>query len=86
MSTAHLYGAHPGFECRVHARPPAGARGLHRPAGSGDAGAARGAPLLMRMDPELALYGLYCTSRRLEEEGFEFLHPEIESALEDLLR
>ena len=31
-----------------------------------------GAPLLMRTDPELALYGRYCVSRRLQEENFEF--------------
>jgi len=44
-----------------------------------------GAPLLMRTDPELALYGRYCTSRRLEEEGFEFLYPDVDSALQSLL-
>lgn len=43
------------------------------------------APLLMQTDPELALYGRYCVSRRLAEEGFEFQWPEIESALADLL-
>ena len=28
------------------------------------------APLLLRTDPELALYGRYCVSQRLPEEGF----------------
>jgi len=28
-----------------------------------------GAPLLLRTDPDLALYGRYCVSRRLREEG-----------------
>lgn len=42
-----------------------------------------GAPL-MRTDPELALYGRYCVSRRLHEGGFAFLFPEISSALMDL--
>ncbi|WP_417382021.1 TIGR01777 family oxidoreductase [Gimesia sp.] len=40
-----------------------------------------GAPLLMRTDPELALYGRYCVSRRLREEGFEFSYSDLESAL-----
>ncbi|MFI4872265.1 MAG: TIGR01777 family oxidoreductase [Phycisphaerales bacterium JB061] len=40
-----------------------------------------GAPLIMRTDPELALYGRYCVSRRLEAEGFEFAYPDLESAL-----
>ncbi len=44
-----------------------------------------GAPLLMRTDPELALFGRYCVSRRLREEGFEFEFPDVQSALEDLL-
>jgi uncharacterized protein (TIGR01777 family) len=44
-----------------------------------------GAPLLMRTDPELALYGRYVVSRRLRSEGFEFRFPELEPALEDLL-
>ncbi len=39
------------------------------------------APLLLRTDPELALYGRYCVSRRLREEGFEFRFPEIGPAL-----
>ncbi|WP_339681858.1 TIGR01777 family oxidoreductase [Gimesia maris] len=43
-----------------------------------------GAPLLMRTDPELALYGRYCVSRRLREEGFEFSFPDLESALQNI--
>ena len=41
------------------------------------------APLL-RTDPELALYGRYCHSRRLREEGFEFSFPTIRAALENI--
>ncbi len=43
-----------------------------------------GAPLLMRTDPELAIYGRYCVSRRLREEGFDFEFPLLTGALEDL--
>jgi NAD dependent epimerase/dehydratase family enzyme len=43
-----------------------------------------GAPLVMRTDPELALYGCYCVSRRLREEGFDFDFPDLPSALHDL--
>lgn len=42
------------------------------------------APLILRTDPALALYGRYCVSRRLREEGFEFLFPDLASALRDL--
>jgi uncharacterized protein len=41
-------------------------------------------PLLLRSDPELALFGRYCVSRRLREEGFEFLYPDVRSALREL--
>ncbi len=41
-----------------------------------------GAPLLLRTDPELALYGRYCVSKRLEEEGFEFAYPDLATALD----
>jgi uncharacterized protein len=43
-----------------------------------------GAPLMMRTDPELAIYGRYCVSRRLREEGFEFDFPHLASAMRDL--
>lgn len=43
-----------------------------------------GAPLVMRTDPELALYGRYCISRRLKEEGFEFSFPDLTSAFTDI--
>ena len=43
-----------------------------------------GALLLMRTDPELALYGRYVVSRRLAEEGFEFRFPRLREALADL--
>ena len=43
-----------------------------------------GAPLVMRTDPELALYGRYCVSRRLKEEGFEFEFPDVQSALNNI--
>jgi len=44
-----------------------------------------GAPLLMRTDPELALYGRYLKSERLREIGFEFRFPELPDALTNLL-
>jgi uncharacterized protein (TIGR01777 family) len=39
------------------------------------------APLLLRTDPDIALYGRYVTSRRLAAEGFEFIHPRLPEAL-----
>jgi len=44
-----------------------------------------GAPLVLRTDPELALYGRYLISRRLHEEKYEFRFPELDRALTDLL-
>lgn len=44
-----------------------------------------GAPLLLRTDPELALYGRYVIPQRLKLEAFEFAYPELEVALRDLL-
>jgi hypothetical protein len=45
-----------------------------------------GAPLLLRTDPELALYGRYVVSQRLKEMGFEFQFPDLPEALADLLK
>jgi uncharacterized protein (TIGR01777 family) len=45
-----------------------------------------GAPLLMRTDPDLALYGRYVRSNRLAEDGFDFHFPRLTDALEDLLQ
>ncbi|MEW4488178.1 DUF1731 domain-containing protein [Thalassoglobus sp. JC818] len=44
-----------------------------------------GAKLLLRTDPDLALYGRYVHSRRLEEESFQFCQPTIREALHDVL-
>ncbi len=43
-----------------------------------------GAPLFLRTDPELALYGRYVVSKRIAKEGYIFRFPELESALRDL--
>ncbi len=43
-----------------------------------------GAPLFLRTDAELALYGRYCVSKRLEEEGFRFEFEELGAALGSL--
>ena len=43
-----------------------------------------GAPLILRTDPELALYGRYVVSKRLADEGFGFQFPLLELALKDL--
>jgi NAD dependent epimerase/dehydratase family enzyme len=43
------------------------------------------APLLLRTDPELALYGRYVASKRLPDEGFEFKYPGLREALHDLI-
>lgn len=45
-----------------------------------------GAALVLRTDPELALYGRYCISKRLADEGFEFMYPTIEAALSDIYK
>ena len=44
----------------------------------------RAAAPIVRTDPELALFGRYCVSRRLREEGFDFQFPDVRSALRDL--
>jgi NAD dependent epimerase/dehydratase family enzyme len=43
------------------------------------------APLLLRTDPELALYGRFVVPNRLREEGFDFHFPRLEQALADLI-
>jgi uncharacterized protein (TIGR01777 family) len=45
-----------------------------------------GAPLLLRTDPELALYGRYVIPQRLIEAGFEFQFPELKRALDELIQ
>lgn len=45
-----------------------------------------GAPLVLRTDPELALYGRYVVPRKLLDEGFEFAFPSIDAALRDLFK
>jgi len=44
-----------------------------------------GAKLIFRTDPELALYGRYVKSERLEKEGFKFKFPALSEALENLI-
>jgi uncharacterized protein (TIGR01777 family) len=44
-----------------------------------------GARWILRTDPELALYGRYVVSERLEMEGFSFEFPNINTALRELL-
>lgn len=41
--------------------------------------------VLLRTDPELALYGRYVISKRLAEEGFEFHLPKLGEALQDVV-
>jgi uncharacterized protein (TIGR01777 family) len=43
-----------------------------------------GAPLLLRTDPDLALYGRYLTPRRLLDEHFNFEFPTLDRALASL--
>lgn len=45
-----------------------------------------GARLLLRTDPELALYGRFVVSKRLQDAGFEFQFPNLREALADLFR
>lgn len=44
-----------------------------------------GAHLILRTDPDLALYGRYVIPRRLQEANFQFQFPLLEDALRDLL-
>ncbi len=45
-----------------------------------------GARWLLKTDPELALYGRYVVSRRLQEAGFSFRFPQLPAALHNLYR
>ncbi|MEO1584039.1 MAG: TIGR01777 family oxidoreductase [Planctomycetota bacterium] len=45
-----------------------------------------GAPLVLRTDPDLAIYGRYVAPRRLLDEGFEFEFATIDAAMADLFR
>jgi uncharacterized protein len=45
-----------------------------------------GAPLLLRTDPELALYGRYVVPRRLMEEGCAFEFPRVGDAMRSLFQ
>ncbi|MEM6630188.1 MAG: DUF1731 domain-containing protein [Bacteroidota bacterium] len=40
--------------------------------------------LVFRTDPDLVLYGRYCVSKRLKQEGFNFLYPELGMALSEI--
>jgi hypothetical protein len=44
-----------------------------------------GAPLVLKTDPELALYGRYVIPKRLAQDGFTFTFPRLKDALADLL-
>jgi uncharacterized protein (TIGR01777 family) len=44
-----------------------------------------GAPLFLRTDPELALYGRYVVSQRLKDDGFVFEFAELREAVLDLV-
>ena len=58
---------------------------LHRPFGlPAMSWMVRAAAPILQTDAELALFGRYCVSRRLREEGFEFQFPDVRSALADL--
>jgi len=45
-----------------------------------------GAPLLLKTDPELALYGRYLTPRRLLDERFTFSFPTLNEAFADIYK
>jgi len=45
-----------------------------------------GAKLIFKTDPELALYGRYVVSKKLEKLNYKFEHPMLDQALENLLR
>ncbi len=62
-------------------------RVLRRPAAPPTpAWALRAGAVLLRTDPALALTGRRAVPARLQEAGFVFAHPELEEALQDLMR
>jgi uncharacterized protein len=63
-------------------------RVLHRPIGLPAAAwmVRFGARWLLNTDPELALYGRFCVSKRLAQEGFVFTYPDLSAALTECLR
>ncbi len=44
-----------------------------------------GAKYIFKTDPEIALYGRYVKSERLEKEGFHFKFAHLQDALDDLI-
>lgn len=60
-------------------------RALHVPIGlPAPAWMVRIGSALLRKDPELALLGRYCISRRLGDEGFRFQYPGLRAAIDSL--
>lgn len=45
-----------------------------------------GAKLVLKTDPELAIYGRYVLPQRLMDEGFDFTYPTLDAALADLVK
>ena len=74
MATAHIYGDPPEAVCDEDS--PFGLPAM--------SWMVRVAAPLLGTDPELALFGRYCVSRRLREEGFDFQFPDLRAALRDL--
>jgi NAD dependent epimerase/dehydratase family enzyme len=87
MSTAHIYGDPPTAVCTETSAEgigfaPAVGRAWEAAFAESKLPDQRG--VIMRTDPELALYGRYVVSQRLAEEGFHFAYPELEQALREL--
>jgi hypothetical protein len=81
--TVHATAPHPVRNAELMAQLR---RVLHRPIGiPSPAPLVRAGAVLLRTDPALALTGRRCVPTRLTELGFEFTHPELPAALDDLL-